>query len=301
MTTTSDGFVVAVDKPVGPTSFDIVAALRRVYRERRVGHTGTLDPLASGLMLVCVGPATRLVPWLTDADKAYRATISLGRETVSGDLDGVDVPVVADAAARARALSRVDVAAVLSRFVGEIDQVPPAFSAIRVDGQRAHERARAGEVVEMPSRRVRIDALDLVEWSPPDAVVDVRCGKGTYVRSIGIDVGRALGVGGHLSALRRTAVGDWSVDAATPLDALVRSPETARQLTPAEALASLPAYRPVGRALDDVLQGRPHVSDGTVGLGATRALDPSGRLIAIVSCRDDGRVYVDRGFGAASA
>lgn len=208
MTTTSDGFVVAVDKPVGPTSFDIVAALRRVYRERRVGHTGTLDPLASGLMLVCVGPATRLVPWLTDADKAYRATISLGRETVSGDLDGVDAPVVADAAARARALSRADVAAVLSRFVGEIDQVPPAFSAIRVDGQRAHERARAGEVVEMPSRRVRIDALDLVEWSPPDAVVDVRCGKGTYVRSIGIDVGRALGVGGHLSALRRTAVGD---------------------------------------------------------------------------------------------
>jgi len=300
MTTTSDGFVVAVDKPVGPTSFDIVAALRRAYRERRVGHTGTLDPLASGLMLVCVGPATRLVPWLTDADKAYRATISLGRETVSGDLDGADAAVAPDAPARARALSRADVAVALSRFVGEIDQVPPVFSAIRVDGQRAHERARAGEVVEMPPRRVRIDALDLVAWSPPDAVVDVRCGKGTYVRSLGIDVGRALGVGGHLSALRRTSVGHWSVEAATTLEGIMRSPDAARRLSPTEALAFLPVYRPEGRALDDVLHGRPHAGEVDVGSGPTRALDPGGRLVAIVSRRDDGRIYVDRGFGAAS-
>jgi len=300
MTTTSEGFVVAVDKPVGPTSFDIVAALRRCFRERRVGHTGTLDPLASGLMLVCVGPATRLVPWLTDADKAYRATIRLGRETVSGDLDGADAPVAADAAVRARALSAAEVQSALRQFLGEIDQRPPVFSAIRVDGRRAHERARAGEAVELPARRVRIDTLELIEWSPPDAVVDVRCGKGTYVRSVGIDVGRALGVGGHLAALRRTAVGHWSIEAATPLDAILRAPDAAERLTPAEALGFLPAYRPTGRALDDVLHGRPHAAEVELGTGPTRALDPDGRLVAIVARREDGQVYVDRGFGAAT-
>jgi tRNA pseudouridine55 synthase len=152
----------------------------------------------------------------------------------------------------------------------------------------------------MPSRRVRIDALDLVEWSPPDAVVDVRCGKGTYVRSLGIDVGRALGVGGHLSALRRTSVGHWSVEAATTLEGIMRSPDAARRLTPTEALAFLPVYRPEGRALDDVLHGRPHAGEVEVGSGPTRALDPDGRLVAIVSRRDDGRIYVDRGVGAAS-
>jgi tRNA pseudouridine55 synthase len=297
-TTKAEGFVVAVDKPVGPTSFDVVSRLRRAFGERRIGHTGTLDPLASGLMLVCVGPATRLVPWLTDADKTYLAEVSLGRETTSGDLDGETVPGPIDALQTAAELSLVQLESALAGFVGVLDQVPPVFSAIRIDGKRAHERARAGEKVEMAPRRVRIDRLVLHAWVPPVASVEVACGKGTYVRSLAVDLGRALGCGGHLTGLRRLAVGPHRLEDAWTLDALEADPEgaAASALTPAQALEALPAYRPEGRALEDVRQGRPHRAPDTVGLELTRALDASGRLLALVSRDDTGHVRVVRGF-----
>jgi tRNA pseudouridine55 synthase len=301
-TTTTEGFVIAVDKPVGPTSFDVVARLRRAFRERRVGHTGTLDPLASGLMLVCVGPATRLVPWLTDADKVYLAEVSLGRETTSGDLDGETVEGPDDGLEVAGALSALQLETALRGFVGEIDQVPPVFSAIRVDGKRAYERARAGEKVEMASRRVRIDRLELRAWRSPIASVEIACGKGTYVRSLAVDLGRALGCGGHLAGLRRLAVGPHRLEHAWTLDAIEADPAgaAAAALTPARALEALPAYRPEGRALDDVLQGRPHRAPDDVGLELTRVLDATDRLLALVARDDTGQVRVVRGFGASA-
>ena len=205
--------LVVVDKPAGMTSHDVVARVRRVLATRKVGHAGTLDPMATGVLVLGVGRATRLLGHLTLTDKAYDATIRLGARTTTDDADGEVVETV-----RTDAVSDDAVRSGLARMVGEIDQRPSSVSAIKVDGKRAYARVRAGEDVELPARRVRIDAIDVLGVRHGDGVVDVdvavRCSSGTYVRAIARDLGEALGVGGHLTALRRTAVGPFTLDKA---------------------------------------------------------------------------------------
>jgi tRNA pseudouridine55 synthase len=216
------GGVVVVDKPAGMTSHDVVARVRRLAGTRRVGHAGTLDPMATGVLIVGIGRATRLLGHLALHDKDYEATIRLGSTTASDDADGEVLAVtpvegVDDDAIRAAA----------GHLVGDIEQRPPAVSAIKVDGRRAYARARAGEDVVLATRRVTVERFEVRDVRRGDGVIDVdalvRCSSGTYVRALARDVGAALGVGGHLVGLRRTRVGAFGIDSARTLDQLAES------------------------------------------------------------------------------
>ena len=208
--------VFNIDKPVGLTSHDLVDKVRWLVGIRRVGHAGTLDPLATGVMLVCVGRATRLVEYLVGHKKEYRATIRLGQETNTYDAEGeivADVPVE---------VTSDELNAALGNFRGQITQRPPPFSAVKVDGQPLYKRARRGEVVESPERQVTVHELTLVNWLSPTVDVELTCSSGTYVRSIAHDLGRLLGCGGFLAALHRVSVGDFSDQDSVPLAKLNR-------------------------------------------------------------------------------
>ena len=207
--------LVVVDKPPGLTSHDVVARVRRLAGTRKVGHAGTLDPMATGVLVLGVDRATRLLGHLMLTEKAYDATIRLGVVTTTDDAEGEVVST--------HATDDVDADVVrteLARFVGDIEQVPTAVSAIKVDGKRAYARVRDGEQVELKARPVTIHELVVHDVSLPDVTVSVRCSSGTYIRAIARDLGAALGVGGHLTALRRTAVGAFDLSVARTLDAL---------------------------------------------------------------------------------
>ena len=199
------------DKGKGVTSFQVVAHLRRVLRVPKVGHGGTLDPMATGVLPILLGAATKLTPHILAEDKEYVASVRLGVAT-----DTLDATGRVTAERPVPALEPPDLAAVLARFVGEIDQVPPMFSALHVGGRRLHELARAGLEVERAPRRVRIDAIELLASSPPDFTMRVVCGKGTYIRSLAADVGEALGSCAHLTALVRTRLGAFRREDAVP-------------------------------------------------------------------------------------
>ncbi|PKP76422.1 MAG: tRNA pseudouridine(55) synthase TruB [Alphaproteobacteria bacterium HGW-Alphaproteobacteria-3] len=206
---------VVVDKPLGPTSSDVVNRVRRAFNAQKAGHAGTLDPLATGILPIALGEATKTVPFMIDAVKGYRFTICFGAETSTGDAEG---EVTAESPHRP---TDAGIEAILPRFRGPIEQVPPAFSAIKVDGERAYARARAGEVVELAARRVEIHEIALISRPGPDhAEFEISCSKGTYVRSLARDLGRALGTAAHVSALRRTRHGPFREAAAIPLDKL---------------------------------------------------------------------------------
>jgi tRNA pseudouridine55 synthase len=218
-----DGLVV-VDKPAGCTSHDVVARLRRVYDQRRVGHAGTLDPDATGVLLVGLGRVTRLLRYLQDATKVYRGDVVFGVATSTLDASGA----VLDR--RPLPVTREQVEAAAGRFVGDLQQVPPMVSALQVGGRRLHDLARRGEEVERAPRAVRVDRLDVEAFQPgpyPVATIAVACSAGTYVRSLAADLGAALGGCAHLAALRRLAVGSFGLDEARTLDAVARDPETA--------------------------------------------------------------------------
>ena len=209
--------VLLVDKPADMTSHDVVAVLRRRAGTRRVGHAGTLDPGATGVLVVGVGRGTRLLHFLVGADKEYRATMRLGLSTTTDDADG-EVLAEADASG----LRSPDVRRAMARLTGRIDQVPSRVSAGKVGGRAAHERVRAGEDVELAARPVDVTAFELLDLRPGggtcDLDVHVACSSGTYVRALARDLGALLGVGGHVLALRRTRVGPFTVDEAVPLD-----------------------------------------------------------------------------------
>jgi tRNA pseudouridine55 synthase len=211
--------VLLVDKGVGPTSHDVVQDVRRAAGQSRVGHTGTLDPAATGVLVVCLGRATKLVRFLQAGTKTYAARMVLGVETDSQDADGEVVARIAAGHVDERRFCEV-----LTRFQGEIDQLPPMVSALKVDGQRLHELARRGETVERETRRVHIHDLVLDAYDPhpehPEASFLVTCSAGTYVRTLAHDVGAALGVGGSLVALRRVANGPFTVDESHTVDAI---------------------------------------------------------------------------------
>jgi tRNA pseudouridine55 synthase len=233
---------IALDKAVGQTSTDAVAALKRVFRAKKAGHAGTLDPLASGILPIAFGEATKTVPFVMDGEKAYRFTVRWGIETDSDDSDGSSIERSDARPAREAILTA------LPAFTGTIEQTPPKYSAIKIGGERAYDLARQGEVVELASRAVEIHRLDLIELPDADhAVFEAECGKGTYVRAIARDLGRMLGCFGHVSALRRVRVGPFSEANSVTLQALAALRDTEGEdalttaLMPVEAgLSSLP-------------------------------------------------------------
>lgn len=252
----ADGLVV-VDKPGGMTSHDVVARVRRALGTRKVGHAGTLDPMATGVLVLGVNRATRLLGHLMLTEKRYDATIRLGASTTTDDAEGEVV-----ATAPTDHLTEVQVREALAAFVGEIDQKPTAVSAIKVDGKRAYQRVRDGEDVDLPARRVTIHELEVTDVRGADVDISVRCSSGTYIRAIARDLGAALGVGGHLVALRRTAVGPFDLSVARTLEELAVAPavlpiaDAARATFPAVDLdEEAAAHVRVGRPLDVALPG----------------------------------------------
>lgn len=211
-----DGVALLVDKPKGHTSFEIVETVRSSTGIDKVGHAGTLDPLATGLLIVLVArPATRLQEAFMHFPKEYRGTMRLGERTPSHDAE-TEVQEEVDVSD----VTRADIEEVRKQFEGTIEQVPPMYSAVKVDGERLYKKARRGETVDRPPRQVRIGAFTLVDWHSPDLDFRVDCSKGTYVRSLARDLGNELGVGAHLRALRRTRIGPYSVDRAWSVDTL---------------------------------------------------------------------------------
>jgi len=211
-----EGAILPVDKPEGCSSFDVVETVQDETGIQKVGHAGTLDPLASGLLLILVArPATRLQAACMHLPKTYEATFRLGETTPSHDTETEVVERIDPTG-----LAREDLEAVSQEFVGLLNQVPPMYSAVKIDGERLYEKARRGETVDRPPRQVRVDRFEIVRWAPPDCAVRIECSKGTYVRALARDVGEELGVGAHLTALRRTAIGPFAVENGWTLDAL---------------------------------------------------------------------------------
>lgn len=207
--------VIVVDKPLHFSSMDVVRVVRGKARGAKTGHAGTLDPLATGVLVVCLGKATKLVNRLMDTHKRYLAEVDLTAFTNTDDREGEREEISVDAPPDAER-----VAAAVAGFVGEIEQTPPAYSAINVSGQRAYKLARRGEAVELAARPVLIHAIDVRGYDWPLLALDIRCGKGTYIRSLARDLGRSLGTGGHLASLRRTEVGPFTLGQARQLDDL---------------------------------------------------------------------------------
>jgi len=282
MTPTADGLVV-VDKPSGLTSHDVVARVRRLAGTRKVGHAGTLDPMATGVLVVGVNRATRLLGHLTLTEKAYDATVRLGATTITDDAEG-EVVTTADATG----VTAESAAAAVAGLTGEIQQVPSTVSAIKVDGQRAYKRVRAGEDVDLPARPVTVSRFDVGELRPADggAVdidVHVVCSSGTYVRALARDLGAALGVGGHLTMLRRTRVGPYGLDVAHTLEELAEDVV----LLPIEAAARAAfAARDVDEAAAIVIShGGPLPATGVSGPVAV--FGPDGGFLALVEDRGE--------------
>lgn len=279
---------LVVDKPEGWTSHDVVGRIRRLAGTRRVGHTGTLDPFATGVLIVCVGPATRLSQLLVGCDKAYRGRIRLGWSTDTQDRTGTLIGEVA--AASAIPEDPAVIPSALEAFCGEIDQMPPMYSAKKVDGRSLHKLARAGREVERATVRVRVH-IELAgapcrnEDGSVDFDVDVECSAGTYVRTLAHDVGAALGCGAHLAELRRTRVGRFTIDQAATLEEL-EGHVAERLVTPAELVADIPRICVREGELPDIANGRALIVDGRVPAedGTDVALlGEDGRLVAIAS------------------
>lgn len=289
------GAILLIDKSEGPTSHDVVAKARRALGTRKVGHAGTLDPMATGLLVLGAGPATRLLTHLVGLDKAYAATIRLGAATVTDDREGERI-FVADPAdvAELAANGGGRIAAEVARLTGEIEQAPSAVSAIKVDGRRAYDRVRAGERVELKRRPVTIHAFESGEpreaadadGAPAiDVDVTVSCSSGTYIRALARDLGGALGVGGHLTALRRTRVGPFDLEGATPMRELAEG--RVRTLRPpAEVAATLfPVLRLDEGEAVDLGNGKRLEVDPAADGPLVAAISPGGRLVGLVEVK----------------
>jgi len=271
--------ILPVEKGPGVTSFQVVAHLRRVLRAPRIGHGGTLDPAATGLLPILIGEATKLTPYLVDLDKEYVATVRLGVSTETQDLTGAVLETQPVPALEAPALE-----AALAPFVGVIRQVPPMFSALHRDGKRLYELARQGVEVEREPREVTVHSIRLEAIALPDFVIRVRCGKGTYVRTLAADVGAALGCGAALAGLVRSRVGPYALEAAVTWDEVreARSGERlwARLLPPDSALAGLPAVRLDAEGTRAFAHGQTAPAGARVG-GLLRVYGPDGGLLGV--------------------
>ena len=278
-----DGLIV-VDKPAGMTSHDVVARIRRLAKTRRVGHGGTLDPMATGVLIIGVNRATRLLTYVIGTSKSYAATIRLGQSTITDDAEG-DVTATVSAAG----VAEDDIRAGLAAQRGAIDQVPSAVSAIKINGERAYKRVREGESVDLPPRRVTISRLDVLDIRRIDEFVDVDvevdCSSGTYIRAVARDLGAALGVGGHLTALRRSAVGRMTLAEAVTLDELEqRAPDVVGLSMADAARQTFPQRTATADEARVLSHGGPLEP---VGIGGPYAVfGPGGDVLAIVSERE---------------
>ncbi len=289
--------ILNFDKPPGWTSRDVVNRVQRLVRPAKAGHAGTLDPLATGVLVVCVGPATRLVEYVQQMPKRYRATFRLGCTSPSDDTElevtHLDAPPVP---------TRDVIEHALPMFVGDIQQRPPAYSAIKIEGKKAYQRARAGEKVEPASRQVTIHEIQILDYTYPELTLDIHCGSGTYVRSLGRDLAESLGTGAVMTALVRTSIGEFQVtESISPKDLTLEQID--RHLQPALlAVAPLPRITLTPAEAIEIGHGRfitarPPRSDecaaelscGTTPPEETAALDPTGKLFALLHPRGEGR------------
>lgn len=275
----TDFGLLLVDKPVGPTSHHIVHRVRLGSGVRKVGHAGTLDPRASGLLVLCLGPATRLSEYLSTTSKRYEAVVRFGVSTRTYDSDGEIVSRSSDIPTRAQ------IEAALPAFTGEIRQAPPPFSALKVSGQRAYDLARAGKDVDLEPRQITIHTLHLQDYQPPDLSLEVECSAGTYIRSLAHDLGARLGCGGYLAALRRTKAGPFSLEQAISTEQLERAFQGGTwrdHLRPAsEALPGIAHVSLTLEQVDRVKRGH-RIPAGPGSSGMACGLDPDGRLVAVL-------------------
>lgn len=272
--------VLVVDKPVGLTSHDVVQIIRRGTFIRRAGHTGTLDPRASGVLVVLLGPAVRLSEYVSASDKRYQAVIQLGKTTDTYDADGkvlTSNPV--------DNITEAQFEEALQQFVGEIEQVPPPYSAIKIKGRKAYEMARDGEEFDLQPRKINVYSLELLEWAPPEAVIDVYCSSGTYIRSLANDLGKVLGCGAHLVGLRRTKSGRFTLRDAVPLRKLREAFDGGSWyqyvIPAAEALSDWPSIESTEADVDAIRHG--HRIPGELGIGKmARGISGQGELVALL-------------------
>jgi tRNA pseudouridine55 synthase len=286
----TDGLLL-IDKPRGLSSAAVVEKVKRFFRAKKAGHGGTLDPMATGLLPVALGEGTKLLWLLLDGDKEYLAEATLGTRTDTDDAEGREI-----LKAPVPALGAALVNEALQRQAGTIQQVPPAFSALKKDGKPNYERARAGESVEVEPRTVTIHALELLSYEAPMVRFRVACSKGTYVRSIARDLGEALGTCAHLSALRRTQTLGFSVEKASPLESLssaelISCEALSAHLVTGRASEELVSSVTSGKAMRGEMLGFPETFCGT-----GRVLGPKGELLALVQLEPDGRITWLRGF-----
>jgi tRNA pseudouridine55 synthase len=271
--------LLVVDKPIGPTSHDVVNVVRRGTGIRKTGHTGTLDPSASGVLVVLLGGATRLAEYLLEADKEYQAVVRFGQSTTTLDATG---QITGTSPVR---FSEEQLLEALAAFRGETLQVPPAYSAVKVEGRRAYDLARKGETVELEPRKVQIYSIDLREWSSPEAAIQVRCSRGTYLRALARDLGERLQSHAHLIALRRLRLGPFRVEQAIPLSELQsRFADGAWQEVTLPATAVLEGWTRVDLSAElvDALRRGISVPGGTEAAGRAMGVGPGGELVAIL-------------------
>jgi tRNA pseudouridine55 synthase len=277
----TDAGLVVVDKPAGMTSHDVVGRCRRIFGTRKVGHAGTLDPMATGVLVVGIERATKILGLLTATDKSYAATIRLGQTTTTEDAEGEVLQTVS-----AEAVTNTQIEAAVAALRGDIDQIPSAVSAVKVAGKRAYKLAREGQAVELAPRSVRIDRFDVLAIRHHDGLVDVDvevdCSSGTYIRALARDVGAAVGVGGHLTALRRTRVGRFGLDQARTLDELADQPRMSYSLDEA-CVQSFPRRDLTAEEAEHTRHGRPLKPVGIDGVYAATTAD--GQVIALL--KDD--------------
>lgn len=281
----NDFGLIIVDKPVGPTSHRVVSIVRQGTGIRKVGHAGTLDPRASGVLVLCLGAATRLSEYLSTDSKRYEAVIRFGSSTETFDSEGEMVRITGAAP------QLEDIREVLVEFEGEIEQVPPAYSAIKIQGKKAYELARQGEDVELEPRTVTVYELLFVEYRPPDLLIEIECSAGTYIRSLANDLGERLTTGAHLASLRRTKAGVFTLEDSVPLPALEVALAAGNwdeyRRPAADALPDLPKLKVRGQELDDIVNGRRIATTGSAS-GMARAIGPDGDLIALLEATPEG-------------
>lgn len=288
---TRDFGLIIVDKPVGPTSHRVVSQVRRGTNIRKVGHAGTLDPRASGVLVLCLGPATRLSEFLSTTSKRYEAQIEFGSSTRTYDAEGE----VTESTGDAPSLAQVELA--LEKFRGEIEQVPPPYSAIKIKGRRAYEIAREGGTVDLKARKVEIHELEILSYEPPLLSLVVECSAGTYIRSLAHELGETVKTGAHLSGLRRVKAGPFTIDDAVSLAELEHSlfegswPDYV--IPPADALPDFPEVNVSEQQLQPIRNGHGFPAESPAK-GLAKAIGPDGELVAILEAVDGGETWHPR-------
>lgn len=301
--------ILTIDKPPGCTSREAVDRVKRLVRPAKVGHAGTLDPLASGVLVICVGKATRLIQYVQRMRKLYRATFLFGRQSETDDLEGSVIVVQGAHVPRCEQLDEV-----LPRFIGEIDQRPPAYSAIKMQGRRAYQLARQGRPPQLPPRAVTIHHLSVVRYAYPELELLIECGSGTYVRALGRDIGAALGTTAVMSALRRTAIGGFCVEDALALDKLAPNSLSEGLQSPLIALGDMPHVTVSKAEVVELCNGRPitlRMQEIPVKVAARpterepirelAAVDAEGQLVAILCEKSKGKLWPEITFEFESA